>query len=94
LNSQNHYDLIDRGLSSIEHSDVMGHMPKLRESTVLTVPLWNDAMTPRYIELSLVYFVLLFALWNGSFRAVDQRKLAELTGRVMQLVPPKFCPEP
>jgi hypothetical protein len=51
-------------------------------------------MTPRYIELSLVYFVLLFALWNGSFRAVDQRKLAELTGRVMQLVPPKFCPEP
>jgi hypothetical protein len=44
-------------------------------------------MTQIYIELSLVYFVLLFTLWNGAFQVVEQSKLTTLTDRVMGLVP-------
>jgi hypothetical protein len=87
------YEEAYRGLSSLEHSDIMAFLPLIRgQSEDLRVALWSDNMLPDYIGMGLMFFAHLFKTWNDELHMVVPGELDAATAAAVELLRPEFRP--
>jgi hypothetical protein len=89
-----HYKVVYRGLSSVEHSDVMAHIAMIRASGPgLSLSLWSDSVAGEYLGLAVSYFLCVFEEWNAEVQAVTPERIHALGERSVELLRPEDRPE-
>ncbi len=89
-----HYEVVYRGLSSIEHSDVMAYLPAIKASGPrLAFSLWSDATMGDYLGLSFCYFAQIFEEWNTDALAVAALRIHDLGTQALELLRPEYRPD-
>src|SRR5262249_50081451 len=87
------YEGAYRGLSSLEHSDVMAYLPLIRGGPGnLRVAFWSDQLLPFHLGMGLGFFAYLFKVWNDELHMADPDALDRATAAATEMLSAEFRP--